>query len=161
MARHLFAATWLPKEAQEIHDFIGQNLDKVKGPLDLRSYNLCLQQKRAGHDWRRYFLERWCHESLLEIVRRLENDTAFGTVEDKAKEFIRLTAASRKTYFNKKNELKAEGLLEPVNPIELKGSEPESVDLEELRRKFMADQNGQDGDGDDGEDEEQDEESQV
>jgi hypothetical protein len=62
-----------------------------------------------------------------------------------------VTAASRKTYFNKKNELKAEGLLKPVDPIKLMSAgQSEEVDLELLRRKFEAEQGGQDDDNDEG-----------
>ena len=95
--RHRYAASWFYD--QEIHDFIGANLNMVN-TLTERTYNLLAQKKAAGHDWRQYFLDRFCRVSVLQVVQRLENDDSFPTVEQRVREFARLGFGSRRTYFN-------------------------------------------------------------
>jgi hypothetical protein len=131
LERHRYAASWF--HDQEIHDYVGAHLHLVNN-LTARTYNLLDQKKRAGHDWHRYFLDRFCHNSVLQVVQQLENDGSYETVEAKANEFVRWGFGCRRTYFNYKEELTASGQLriEPVRPIAVQGTPPETFDREEL-----------------------------
>ncbi len=77
--------------------------------MSARTYNLLSQKKCAGHDWKRYFFDRFCHGSVLQVVQQLENDSAYKSVEERAKEFIRRGLGCRRSYFNYKDELLATG----------------------------------------------------
>ena len=68
-----YVATWF--HDQEIHDFIGANLHMVNNLT--AGHTTCLdQKKRAGHDWRQYFFDRFCHGTVLQTVQQLENDNS-------------------------------------------------------------------------------------
>ncbi len=133
--RHKYVATWF--HDQEIHDFVGAHLHMV-GNLTARTYNLLSQKKCAGHDWKKYFFDRFCDDSVLQTVQKLENDSAYKTVEERVKEFTRRELGSRRTYFNYKNELLSTGqlILKPVKPMAVKGTPPESFDRDELLRAW-------------------------
>ena len=132
--RHKYVATWF--HDQEIHDFVGANLHLVDS-LTARTYNLLSQKKRAGHDWKQHFFNRFCHGSVLEVVQQLENDGSYKSVEDRVKEFIRRGLGCRRSYFNYKDELSASGQLtiKPVKPIPVKGEPPAPFDRDELLRQ--------------------------
>lgn len=133
LERHKYAATWF--HDQEVHNFVGANLH-MANDLTARTYNLLDQKKRAGHDWRNYFFDRFCHGSVLQVVQQLENDDAYNTVEERVHEFIRRGLGCRRTYFSFKDELLAAGqlVLEPVKPIAVKGAPPDMFDREGLLR---------------------------
>ena len=124
LARHLYVATWF--HDQGIHDFVGANLHRVNN-LTARTYNLLYQKKQAGHDWQGYFFERFCHDNVLQVVQELENDTLFTTVEGRVAEFVRRKLGCRRTYFNFKEELSANGQLDskPVEPVAVRGTAPQ------------------------------------
>jgi hypothetical protein len=82
LERHKYAATWF--HDQEVHNFVGANLH-MANDLTARTYNLLDQKKRAGHDWRNYFFDRFCHGSVLQVVQQLENDDAYNTVEERVR----------------------------------------------------------------------------
>ena len=134
LERHKYVATWF--HDQEIHDYVGANLHMV-GNLTARTYNLLEQKKRAGHKWKQYFLERFCHDSVLLAVQQLENDDSYKTVDERVKEFIRRGLGCRRTYFNFKDELSASGQLKlnPVKPIPVEGTPPAPFDRDELLRQ--------------------------
>lgn len=129
--RHKYVATWF--HDQEIHDFVGSHLHLVND-LTARTYNLLDQKKRAKHDWKRYFFNRFCHDSVLLAVQGLENDESYKTTEDKAAEFVRRGLGCRRTYFNYKDELNATGQLKlkPVKPMPVQGSAPEPFNRDNL-----------------------------
>ena len=134
LERHKYVASWF--HDQEIHDYVGANLHMV-GNLTARTYNLLEQKKRAGHDWKQYYFDRFCHDSVLLAVQQLENDDSFKSVEERVKEFIRRGVGCRRTYFNFKDELTATGQLKlkPVKPIPVQGTPPEPFDRDELLRE--------------------------
>jgi hypothetical protein len=136
LERHKYVATWF--HDQEIHDFVGANLHLVNN-LTARTYNLLDQKKRAEHDWRQYFFDRFCHESVLQTVQQLENDGSFQNVEQKVQEFIRRGLGCRRTYFNCKNELSSSGQLqiEPVKPLRVQGTPPAPFNRDELLKQRM------------------------
>lgn len=132
--RHKYAATWFYD--QEIHDYVGANLH-LANELTARTYNLLAQKKRAGHDWKRYFLDRFCHTTVLQVVQQLENDGSYKSVEQRVQEFVRRGLGCRRSYFNYKDELTASGQLRvrPVEPIRVEGTPPEPFDRDELLRQ--------------------------
>ena len=134
LERHQYVATWF--HDQEVHDFVGANLHLVND-LTARTYNLLDQKKRAGHDWRQYFYDRFCHDSVLQVVQQLENDGSYRSVEQKVQEFIRRGLGCRRSYFNYKDELMSTGQLaiKPVKPIVVQGTPPEPFDRDELLRQ--------------------------
>ena len=137
LERHKYVAKWF--HDQEIHDFVCANLHMV-GNLTARTYNLLSQKKSAGHDWKQYFFDRFCHGSVLQVVQQLENDIAYTTVEERVNEFIRRGLGCRRTYFNYKDELLATGqlILRPVEPMQVMGTPPERFDRDELLRQRAA-----------------------
>src|SRR5262249_2616485 len=132
--RHKYVATWF--HDQNIHDFVGAHLHLVND-LTARTYNLLDQKKRAGHDWRKYFFDRFCHESVLLTVQQLENDSSYKSVEDRVNEFIRRGLGCRRSYFNYKDELSASGQLKinSVKPMPVQGDPPEQFDRDALLRQ--------------------------
>ena len=67
--------------------------------LSMRDYHRSWKLKRAGLDWRRYWLERalpapTCH------VARLRADRSFASEEDRVRAFVAAGWGSRATYFN-------------------------------------------------------------
>jgi hypothetical protein len=127
LARHMYVATWF--HDQGIHDFVGANLHRVDN-LTARTYNLLYQKKSAGHDWQAYFFDRFCHENVLQVVQQLENSASFKTVDECVEEFIRRGLGCRRSYFNYKEELAANGQLtiKPVKPIPVQGTAPQPFD---------------------------------
>jgi hypothetical protein len=134
LERHRYVAKWFYD--QEIHDYVGANLHMV-GNLTARTYNLLFQKKRAGHDWRQYFRDRFCHDSVLQTVQQLENDGSYTSVEERVREFVGRGLGCRRTYFNYKDELSASGQLKikAVKPIKVLGTAPEHFDRDELLRQ--------------------------
>jgi hypothetical protein len=134
LERHKYVATWF--HDQEIHDYVGANLHLVNN-LTARTYNLLDQKKRAGHDWRHYFLDRFCHDTVLQTVQGLENNDSYKSVEDRVKAFVDKGLGCRRTYFNYKDELTAAGQLKlkPVKPVKVQGTAPEPFDRDELLRQ--------------------------
>ncbi len=124
---HRYAASWFYD--QQIHDFIGQHLHLVNR-LSARVYNTVAWQKKAGHDWRQYFLDRYCLDNVLLLVQQLENNPTFPTTNEKVAEFIRLHGGCRKTYFNLKAKLKdtEQLVITPCPPIRVQGKAPQKSD---------------------------------
>ncbi len=132
--RHKYVATWF--HDQQIHDFIGSHLH-LASDITARTYNLLDQKKHAGHDWKQYFFDRFCHDSVLLAVQQLENDKSYRTVEDRINEFARRGLGCRRTYYNYKNELSSSGQLTiaPSKPIPVQGEPPEPFNRDELLRR--------------------------
>ena len=147
LERHNYVATWFYD--QEIHDFVGAHLHLVNN-LTARTYNLLDQKKRAGHDWRRYFMDRFCHDTVLQAVQELENNESYRSVEDRVRAFAEKGLGCRRTYFNYKDELTAAGQLkiEPAKPVQVQGTPPAPFDRDELLRQRMEEE-GDDEDADD------------
>ena len=123
---HTYAASWF--HDQEIHDHVGQHLDVVKN-LSNRTYNALAEKKSAGHDWKAYFLERWCYDGIITAVQSLEADRRFPSIEAKVVEFTRLNLGSRMTYFRYKRDLANQGQLAAKAPvIPVMGRQPEPLD---------------------------------
>jgi hypothetical protein len=140
--RHRYVATWF--HDQEIHDFVGANLHLVNN-LTARTYNLLDQKKRAGHDWRQYFYDRFCHATVLLMVQQLENDNSFQSVEYRVQEFVRRGLGCRRTYFNYKNELSASGQLQitPEKPLRVQGTPPAPFNRDELLKQRIEEEGQQ------------------
>ena len=134
LERHRYVATWF--HDQEIHNFVGANLHLVNN-LTARTYNLLDQKKRAGHDWRQYFYDRFCHTTVLQAVQQLENDNSFRSVDHRVQEFVRRGLGCRRTYFNYKDELSLTGQLQiaPAKPLLVQGTPPEPFNRDELLRQ--------------------------
>lgn len=145
---HAYAAEWF--HDQDIHNFVGQHLDVVQA-LSNRTYNALAEKKSAKHDWKAYFLERWCYKGVIAAVQSLEANNKFRKTEQKVKEFIRLKLGSRVTYFRYKKELANQGQLSAkAPPIKVKGKKPEPLD----RASLLAEAAIQNEEAEDEEDEE-------
>ena len=131
LERHKYVASWF--HDQEIHDYVGAHLHLINN-LTARTYNLLDQKKRAGHDWQQYFMDRFCHDTLLQMVQQLENDDSHKSVEDRVRKFVGRGLGCRRTYFNYKDELSASGQLkiESVKPIHVLGTSPAPFNRDEL-----------------------------
>jgi len=131
LARHQYVATWF--HDQEVHNFVGANLHLTHG-LSARTYNLLTQKKSAGHNWREYFFDRFCHDNVLQVVQKLENDFSFATVEERVEDFVRRGLGCRRSYFNYKDELATNGqlIVKAVEPIPVQGTSPQPFNCDTL-----------------------------
>ena len=149
LERHKYVAKWFYD--QEIHDYVGAHLHMI-GNLTARTYNLLFQKKRAGHDWRQYFMDRFCHDSVLQTVQQLENDDSYKSVEERVREFVGRGLGCRRTYFNYKDELSASGQLkiESVKPLPVLGAPPAPFNRDELLKQRMEEAEEDEPEEDDG-----------
>ena len=118
---------------QEIYDFIGERLHLMDS-LSSRTYLKTWERKKAGGDWRKLVEERFCHDTALLLVQKLE--ISDKTVEERAKDFITHTGLSRAIYFNYKKQLESDGQIREIKRQDvpttvLCGSPPLELDLAE------------------------------
>jgi hypothetical protein len=108
---HRHTASWFWD--QEIHDWIGKRLARLQ-PLDARTYIHTYNDKAAGRDWRKLFLDANAADPIECLVQDLEIDPAYPTVKDKERRFGEVLGGkggSRANYHNVKKRLKAAGRL--------------------------------------------------
>lgn len=126
---HVNVGTWFWD--QEIYDFIGQRLHLMDS-LTSRTYLKVWERKKAGGDWRKLVEERFCHDTAMLLVQKLE--TKYKNVEERAKEFIKQTGLCRATYFNYKKQLESDDQIreikrQDVPTTELRGSPPPELNM--------------------------------
>jgi hypothetical protein len=124
---HRHAARWFWD--QQIHDFVGQRLARLR-PLDLRAYVHAHNDKVAGRDWGKLFLDAYAADPAEALVADLEVDTAHPTSKDRVQRFAEVLGSaggSRSRYYLLRRKLAKEGRLqmEPlVGTIPVAGKPP-------------------------------------
>ena len=86
---HRRAGTWLPTDAQDIYNYIKNNLNRFKN-ANLRAYYNARQVKLAGLDWKRY-LEESEFDSVrpIDVVLELEQSKQYTTVSSVSGSFMK------------------------------------------------------------------------
>jgi hypothetical protein len=132
---HQNAALWFWD--QQIHDYVGSHLNLMDPEkLSARAYTKAYERRQKG-DWREFLERRFFSQEGERWLVSIENDARFRTVGAKVAEFERRTGMSRATYFNLKQQLRADGQLEAIRvpTYALNARPPEAPDLEaEVRR---------------------------
>jgi hypothetical protein len=114
---HKYVGTWLQFNAQDVYDFIGENLHLIDRP-SCRLYVKALERKKAGGDWREFVLHH-CHRTAKLVVQQISNDPSCLTEEERVQKAAEQARISRATYFRYKKELEENGQLQPVRPFQL------------------------------------------
>jgi hypothetical protein len=101
------------KERMEVFQHLKENTSSATESLNIRTLIKCFQQrvysKRIGEPdlWKDLMTLSILKKSpKLLVVEELMNDKAYGTEEQRVKEFVKQTGGSRSTYFRLKEQLK-------------------------------------------------------
>jgi hypothetical protein len=114
---HRYVGSWLQAGAQDVYDFVGDNLHLIDRP-SCRLYVKAFERKEAGGNWREYVLHH-CHEITKRIVQQIIEDPSCPTDIEKVQRAQQQAGISRSTFYRYKKDLKEDGQLLTVRPYAL------------------------------------------
>jgi hypothetical protein len=141
---HRYVATWLQRDAQDVYDFIGENLHLIDRS-SCRLYVKALERKAAAGDWREFVLHH-CYQTAKQVVRIILEDPTCQTEKERVRKAKEQAGISRATYFRYKKELDADGQAPSVQPyklrkVKLMAEPPPVVDLADVEAQEDRDLN--------------------
>jgi hypothetical protein len=135
---HRYVATWLQRDAQDVYDFVGENLHLIDRS-SCRLYIKAMERKEADGDWRE-FVRHHCYQTAKQVVRMILEDPTCRTEKERVQKAKEQAGISRATYYRYKKELDADGQAPSVRPykltkLKLTAEPPSVVDLADLEAR--------------------------